>query len=304
MVARFLSPPSGATMRGSIEVFTWSYEDQPVIDAVLEFGSRRGQSDLGSRQVLSVETTSFGGLPTDGSDLHVRLRYRTNGRWLNNDVRYVAASAANDPAIVAPVDGARLAGANQVVRWDLAGLPAEDGWLYVGSTVGAADYASVRFDPRAVATVELQDLPTEDVLGANAVIHVRLYLEVAGVWHFVDHQYQPGPSSVPTRDELTRELQALVGATPDGIIGPQTRAALDQNWVGRSDRFDLSFAERFVNDEAVVRWVQRRLNTRAGFGLVVDGVYGPATDTAVTDHLGAGGIVAVESFIELLEPGS
>jgi hypothetical protein len=303
--ARILSPPSGATLRGPIEVVTWSYENPAIEAATIDVGTRRDRSDLASIDVGPVdgqviEAVSIGDLPVDGSDVYVRLRYRPFGAsWLTNEVRYVAATGGATPAIVTPSDGARLAGSTQVFIWDYAELPVDDGWLYLGSAPGTSDYGAIRVG--STTTVEVGDLPTDATIDPDATIHARLLFLVAGVWHLVDSTYRPGPSTTPTTDELTRELQALVGATPDGIVGPLTIAALNSNWLGRDERFDLSFAQRLVNDEAVVRWVQRRLNTRAGFGLGLDGRFGPATDTAVTQHLGRGGVVAAESFIELLQ---
>ncbi len=103
----------------------------------------------------------------------------------------------------------------------------------------------------------------------------------------------------PTPEELTRELQALVGATPDGIIGPQTMAALNRNWLGNDDSFDESVADTFVNNPRVVEWVQARINAKDNFSVVVDGIFGPGTERAVTTCLDRGGVVTAESFIAL-----
>ncbi len=105
----------------------------------------------------------------------------------------------------------------------------------------------------------------------------------------------------PTQDELTRELQALVGTAADGIVGPQTLAALNRNWLGRDESFDDSVAETFSNNPRVIEWVQARINTKDGFSVVVDGDFGPATEGAVKTYLGRGGVVTAESFLKLVE---
>ena len=106
---------------------------------------------------------------------------------------------------------------------------------------------------------------------------------------------------VPGRDTLVRQIQRLVGVTADGIIGPQTRAAFNRNWLGRDASFDSSVADTFSNNPPVVEWVQARLNARDGFSLVVDGDFGPATEAAAKGALGKGGVVTAESFEALVE---
>lgn len=104
----------------------------------------------------------------------------------------------------------------------------------------------------------------------------------------------------PDREALIRQLQSLVGATPDGIIGPMTIAALNNNWLGRDESFDDSVAETFSNNPLVVEWVQKRIDAQEGFSLVVDGDFGPATEAAVIGFLGRGGVVSAESFVTLV----
>ena len=106
---------------------------------------------------------------------------------------------------------------------------------------------------------------------------------------------------VLSRDELTKELQRLVGVGDDGDIGPITLAALNRNWLGNTEAYDPSFADRFTNDKDLVEWVQARINMRAGLNLVIDGDFGSTTEGAVVSHLGRGGIVAAESFLTLLD---
>ena len=96
---------------------------------------------------------------------------------------------------------------------------------------------------------------------------------------FRSYQQQLSDGGIePDRDTLIRQLQSLVGTTPDGIVGPQTRAALNRNWLGRDASFDPSVADTFVNNPRVVEWVQTRINARDGFSVSVDGQFGPRTD--------------------------
>ena len=105
----------------------------------------------------------------------------------------------------------------------------------------------------------------------------------------------------PDRDALIRQLQRLVGTTPDGIVGPLTIAALNRNWVGNDDSFDPSVADTFVNNPRVIEWVQARINARDGFSVDIDGIYGPRTEAAARTLLQRGGVITAESFLLLVE---
>lgn len=105
----------------------------------------------------------------------------------------------------------------------------------------------------------------------------------------------------PDRDTLIRQLQNLVGATADGIVGPLTLAALNRNWLGNDVSYDPSVVDTFVNNPRLVEWVQTRINARDGFSVGVDGVFGPRTEAAARTLLGRGGIVTAESYLLLVE---
>lgn len=290
----FVEPTAGSTLDGAIQLFRWDLGGIPIESAWLYVGTTEGGSQHLARYVGTATTTSAGDLPTDSSAVHGRLWYRTGGRWSFVDRRWVAASAPNQPRIVEPVSGSTLDGGSQAFQWDVGPLEVENSWLYVGSTEGGSDIAAVRTGTEPKTTVD--GLPLDE-----RTVHVRLYVRVGGVWYFVDDTYRAASNPGPTRDELTRELQGLVGVTADGIIGPNTRAAFNRNWVGRNDAYDPSFAERFVNDEEVVRWVQRRLAAR-GADLADDGHYGSLSEAAAVADLGRGGVIAAESFELLLDP--
>ncbi len=113
-------------------------------------------------------------------------------------------------------------------------------------------------------------------------------------------QFLSGGGLEPGRDTLVRQLQALVGTTADGIVGPQTVAALNRNWLGRDETFDDSVADTFTNNPRVIEWVQARLNAQDGLDVIVDGDYGPATEEAARSFLRRGGVITAESFLTLV----
>jgi len=113
-------------------------------------------------------------------------------------------------------------------------------------------------------------------------------------------QILSGGGLEPDRDALTRQLQALVGTTADGIVGPATIAALNRNWIGRDEAFDDSVADTFTNNPRVIEWVQARLNAQDGLDVSVDGDYGPSTEQAAKTYLRRGGVITAESFLLLV----
>lgn len=302
MAPAILSPASGSTLDGSIQVFTWDLGGIPVDSTWLYAGSAIGGSDHGRRQVGADTEGSLGDLPVDGSDVFVRVWYRTGGQWRSLDARYRAAASDGLPQFVSPRPDGRLQGSTQTFRWNPGRLNAAAWWLYVGDDVGGSDYAAVRVDgtngdDRSELAATVGGLPTDE-----RTINARLYFLTGGSWYFLDRIFQAAPEEVPTRDELTRQLQRLVGVTADGDVGPQTRTALNRNWLGRPSSFDPSFSARLTNTPALVRWVQERVIAQGGPAVRVTGVFNAETETAVKAHLGRGGVVAAESYVRLLEP--
>jgi peptidoglycan hydrolase-like protein with peptidoglycan-binding domain len=295
-------PVPGATLRGSVQVFDWDLGGIPIEGSWLYAGTVPGGTQHGAKFVGADTLASLGDLPTDGSPVFVRIWYQTRDQWLRLDATYTAAGEPAQPFVTDPAQsGDQLDGESHTFEWDFNGLIVESSWLYVGSEAGASDYAAQLTGSTTEATINR--LPTDEDPNLATTIHVRLYFKVGGSWYFTDDQFKAGQIPVPDRDTLTRELQGLVGTTADGIVGPQTKSALNRNWLGRPESFDPSFAQRFTNDAALVTWVQRRMNTRGRLGLELDGQFDRVTESAVVDHLDRGGVVAAESFLALLEPG-
>lgn len=292
----FTFPEADATLDGSIQLFRWDLGDLPIESAWLYLGATEGGSQHLSRWVGTATDTSGGALPTDASAIFGRLWYRINGIWNFVDRRWVAASSPGLPALTEPIPGATLPGDVVTFGWDAGSLEIERSWLYAGSAAGRSDFAALQVagDDRE-ATVA--GLPID-----GSEVAVRLYFLVGGIWYFVDETYEAASDDGPTRDELSKELQTLVGVTADGDIGPITRAALNRNWVGRPGSFDPSFALRLTNDDAVVRWVQRRLRSLGRSEVAEDGDFGSVSEAAAVAVLARGGVVAAESFVALLDP--
>ncbi len=118
----------------------------------------------------------------------------------------------------------------------------------------------------------------------------------------------------PTTQQAVAQFQRGQGLVADGIVGPQTWARLQQNPTpppappaSPSTPGRLLRLTNPLTSGADVRSLQESL-TRAGFGLVADGVFGPASDRAVRQFqasrgLAADGIVGPQTWAFLQNPG-
>jgi peptidoglycan hydrolase-like protein with peptidoglycan-binding domain len=96
----------------------------------------------------------------------------------------------------------------------------------------------------------------------------------------------------PATKAAVEQFQRQQGLVVDGIVGPQTWGRLQQSPSSppTSARRMLRLARPLmVGDD--VRALQRAL-TQAGFPLVVDGAFSPATDRAVRQYQTSRGLVS------------
>ena len=177
------SPAPDSTLPGSSVNFQWN-PGSGAQGYWLYVGSSAGGSQYHDSGALGSGTLSrpVTGLPTNGSTIHVRLYTRLGGAWQHNDYSYTAFNGTK-AAMTSPGNGTTLAGTSVTFNWN-AGTNASAYWLYVGSSVGGSQY----HDSGQLSTGTLSRAVTG--LPANgSAVHVRLYTQLGGVWHYNDYSY-------------------------------------------------------------------------------------------------------------------
>ncbi|MFN4272245.1 MAG: S8 family serine peptidase [Aliihoeflea sp.] len=204
------SPAPSSTLPGASVTFQWNagtnaqaywlYVGNTVGGAQFHDSGQLGTGVL-SRQVT--------GLPTNGSTVRVRLFTRLAGAWQFNDYTYTAASGAGvKAAITSPAAGSTLAGATVTFQWN-AGTNAQAYWLYVGNTVGGAQFHDSGQLGTGVLSRQVTGLPTN-----GSTVRVRLFTRLAGAWQFNDYTYTAA-SAGGTKAVMTSPTagSTLAGAT-------------------------------------------------------------------------------------------
>ncbi len=141
--------------------------------------------DVGTATSVTIST-----LPTDCSNVYVRLWYQAGtSTWELIDATYTAATLAG-PEITAPTDGSPLATNTQLFSWTDNGAGATAYWLYVGSTPGGSQYYSQSVGTATSNTVT--GLPTD-----GSTIYIRLWCQLNGgaTKRFTDSTYTATSSS-------------------------------------------------------------------------------------------------------------
>jgi astacin len=178
-----VSPVPGSTLAHSSATFVWTANGGQVLQWWLYAGSSPGASNHFNSGSLGTNLSVMAlGLPTDGSQVHVRLWFKTSGGWQSVDFQYTAATPAL-PEITSPAPGSTLAGSNSTFVWTANGTAVDAFWLYIGTSVGSPDL----FNSGALGTktsAAVAGLPTN-----GGQLHVRLWYRVNGSWLFVDSVY-------------------------------------------------------------------------------------------------------------------
>ena len=182
-IPTMVSPAPGDTLAGASETFQWSAEGADVETWRLLIGTTSGGSDLYSQNFSSGTTSvTVSGLPTDGSTVYVRLRWRINGVVSDTIYSYTASGDGGGggggggvPAMLSPAPGSLLAGSSQTFQWSADGADVETWRLLVGTSPGAKNLFAQNF-ASGTTSVTVNGLPTD-----GSIVYVMLRWRINGV---------------------------------------------------------------------------------------------------------------------------
>jgi kumamolisin len=177
--ATMTGPTPGSTLTSASTTFTWNAGSAGTTGYYLWIGTSLGTANLVNIGPLSG-TSATVTLPTTGATIYVRLWTVVNGTtFLSNDYTYaeVTQSAA---AMASPANGSTLTSASTTFTWNAGPAGTTGYYLWVGTSLGAADLVNIGPLSGTSATVTL---PT-----TGATIYVRLWTVVNGTT-FLSNDY-------------------------------------------------------------------------------------------------------------------
>ncbi len=182
-----VSPVPGSVLPGSAVTFTWSANGADVTTWSFVMGTSQGGNDLYVSGVLPSDVlfANVTGLPTDGSTLYARLRYKVDGVTFRIDYEFTAASNSSGvPGITAPAAGTVLPGDTVEFSWADNGAAVTAWEFLVGTSAGAGDLYSSGVLAYTSQSATVTGLPTD-----GSTVYVRLRYESDGAFSEIDYQY-------------------------------------------------------------------------------------------------------------------
>lgn len=203
--AAMTSPVPGLTLGGTSQVFTWD-AGIGVTQYWLYVGTSLGGHEIYTADLGTSLTTTVSSLPSNGSQLYVRLYSRIGGAWTYVDYKYQAKTSGAVPAVMlSPSPGSALGGAAVSFEWD-AGSSISEYWLHVGSSPGGTDLHNQSTGSATSTTVS--GLPTN-----GSDVYVRLWSRYgASTWLFNDFVYRAHTTPVAAVLQAPAPGRTLPGA--------------------------------------------------------------------------------------------
>ena len=158
-------PNPGSTFTGSSVTFQWEATEGNVTQWELFIGSAAGEKDYHDSESLGTSTsTTVNNLPTDGSTIHVQLRYKFDGGpWQELDEQYTAhTSGPPTPVLYLPFDEASGDamdqsgnGNNGTLQGGATRVPGQNGFGSAMQLNGSNAYVEVAHSPTLGLTDDL-----------------------------------------------------------------------------------------------------------------------------------------------------
>ena len=179
------SPMNNSTFTSDQETFVWN-SINGANEYWLALGTTTGGYDLWSESVGMDTSTSFTGLPMDGSKLYVRLFTKINTVWVYSDSTYTCflpqVVQSNPGEIYFPSNGDILVGPEPLFQWN-SDPDTLEYFFYMGNSFGSNDIYGQSTGSKNF--VNLIGVPRD-----GRVLYVRLWIRKASGWTSKDYTYR------------------------------------------------------------------------------------------------------------------
>ncbi len=159
---QIISLVDNAVLDGTSQTFTWTANGADIEKYRVFVGSTKRGSDYYKSSLLNADTSSISvsDLPTDGSRVYVRLKFKLNGKWYRHNYRYTAINTTT-PTLLSPVLGSTLTSDTETFTWTDNGVTVSKYRISVGSCKGCSDYHQPSNLSGGINSVIVTGLPTD-----------------------------------------------------------------------------------------------------------------------------------------------
>lgn len=178
------TPAPGSALTGSSATFSWSTGAGPSAYQLDVGTTAAGSSNVYAGGTIKTTSASVSGIPTNGVDLYVTLKYEVGSKWTSINYTYAEDGGAS---MATPAPGSTLSGSTVDFVWN-AGSAASDYQLYVGTT-GAGSTNIYNGPVTTGSSASVSGIPT-----SGATVYVRLKWKVASTWYHLDYVYTEASS--------------------------------------------------------------------------------------------------------------
>jgi hypothetical protein len=233
--AAIVSPVPGSQLAGSSTTFSWT----PGVGAtsyLLYVGTTgTGSSNIFNSGSTTATSLTVSAIPTNASNLYVRLFSMVNGYQQFMDYIFAEAGTPAEVALISPASGSQFTGSTVNFSWTAGS--ATDYQLYLGTTGSGTDnlHNSGLISATALA---VSGLPT-----SGDTVYARLRWMVAGMWKYADYTFTEAGTPSPAALTSPAPGSQLAGSAAKFDWTPGTGASaykllLGTNGAGSSNLFN------------------------------------------------------------------
>ena len=249
-----VSPNNGSQLNNSTQSFSWNSQTS-VQNWWVQAGDASGQANYYDSGLLTGSTSSvqLSGLPADSSKVHISLWYKKDQStpWTFKALNYTAAAVSTLPTIQQPASGTVLSGSSMSFQWQSNGFPADQWWVYAGSSAGASDIHDSGALSSSTTSATIQYIPL-----TGQTVFVRLWYRTAnGNWAYLDRSY--GTQNTSTPPSFSAPSPASTLGSSAVFSWSANGSAVSQWWLyvgsaaGATDIFDSGLLSQSTTQQTV-----------------------------------------------------